>query len=90
MIIMINGAFGAGKTSVANELLRRLDGAMLFDPEVVGFMLRHIIPDEMKLDRRENRGFSRLEDVETIDGRSGKTTSRDIWQGLDRADDDLQ
>ena len=39
MIIMVNGAFGAGKTSVANELLRRLDGAMLFDPEEVGFML---------------------------------------------------
>ena len=41
MIIMINGAFGAGKTSVANALLQTVDDFMLFDPEVVGFMLRN-------------------------------------------------
>lgn len=61
MIVMINGAFGAGKTSVANELLRRLDGAMLFDPEVVGFMLRHIIADDMKLDEEKTGDFQDLE-----------------------------
>ncbi|WP_339253261.1 AAA family ATPase [Sporosarcina sp. FSL W8-0480] len=61
MIIMINGAFGVGKTSVANELLRRLDGAMLFDPEAIGFMLRHIIPQEMKLDREKTGDFQDLE-----------------------------
>lgn len=60
MIIMINGTFGVGKTSVANELLRTLDGAMLFDPEVVGFMLRHIIPNDVKLESEKTGDFQDL------------------------------
>lgn len=39
MIVWINGAFGAGKTTTAGLLTERLDGAKLFDPEYVGFML---------------------------------------------------
>lgn len=48
MIIMINGTFGVGKTSVATELLQALDGFMLFDPEEVGYMLRNVIPEDIK------------------------------------------
>lgn len=61
MIVMINGAFGVGKTSVANELLHRLDGAILFDPEMVGFMLRHIIPEELKLEGEKTGDFQDFE-----------------------------
>jgi len=43
MLIWINGAFGAGKTSVARELSRRFPDAMEFDPEQIGFMLRRMI-----------------------------------------------
>lgn len=43
MIIMINGAFGVGKTTIANELLGQIENSMLFDPEYIGFMLRHIL-----------------------------------------------
>ncbi|MEV0610847.1 AAA family ATPase [Polymorphospora rubra] len=39
MIVWINGAFGSGKTTTAGLLTKRLDGAKLFDPEHVGFML---------------------------------------------------
>ena len=39
MIVMLNGAFGAGKTTLAHELLVRRPEWMLFDPEEVGFML---------------------------------------------------
>ena len=39
MIIWINGAFGAGKTALAEELHRRLPDAVLFNPEDVGLML---------------------------------------------------
>lgn len=39
MIVWINGAFGAGKTTTAGLLTKRLDGAKLFDPEYVGYML---------------------------------------------------
>lgn len=40
MIVWINGAFGSGKTQTANELVRRLDRAFLYDPENVGYWLR--------------------------------------------------
>jgi AAA domain len=40
VIIWINGAFGSGKTTTAGLVAKRLDGARLFDPEYVGFMLR--------------------------------------------------
>lgn len=48
MIIMINGAFGVGKTTVATILLERIPNSMLIDPEEVGYMLRNIIKDEIK------------------------------------------
>lgn len=41
MIVWVNGAFGAGKTTLAEELSARLPDAVLFDPEYVGYMLRH-------------------------------------------------
>ncbi|CRK57024.1 ATP/GTP binding protein [Alloactinosynnema sp. L-07] len=43
-IIWLNGAFGAGKTSVATSLLDRIPNAALYDPEEVGFMLRKQLP----------------------------------------------
>lgn len=61
MIVMINGAFGVGKTTVANELLRKMDGAMLFDPEVVGYMLRHIIPENSKHAHEQTGDFQDLD-----------------------------
>jgi hypothetical protein len=36
VIIWINGGFGAGKTTLPEELHRRLPDAVLFDPEDVG------------------------------------------------------
>lgn len=43
MIVWINGAFGAGKTTTASLLVERLDGAKLFDPEYVGYMLTSFV-----------------------------------------------
>lgn len=45
VIIWLNGTFGAGKTSTAAELLPRVPGVRLFDPETVGFMLRPNLAD---------------------------------------------
>jgi len=39
VIIWINGGFGAGKTTLAEELHRQLPGAVVYDPEDVGLML---------------------------------------------------
>lgn len=39
VIIWINGGFGAGKTTLAQEMHRRLPDAVVYDPEDVGLML---------------------------------------------------
>jgi adenylylsulfate kinase-like enzyme len=44
MIVWINGAFGAGKTTLSEELERRVPDAMMFDPEYVGSILRRWVP----------------------------------------------
>jgi hypothetical protein len=44
VIIWINGGFGAGKTTLADELHRRLPDAVVYDPEDVGLMLWKWIP----------------------------------------------
>ena len=44
MIIWINGAFGSVKTSAAFELHRRLPDSFVYDPENVGYFIRHNAP----------------------------------------------
>ena len=46
MIVWLNGAFGAGKTTAAHELLNLLPGSMLYDPELIGAGLRRMLPKE--------------------------------------------
>ena len=43
-VIWLNGAFGAGKTTVARKLASLLPDAMTLDPEEIGAMLRKVIP----------------------------------------------
>lgn len=50
MIIWINGAFGAGKTHTAFELHRRLAGAHVADPELIGFALHRVLPPAARHD----------------------------------------
>ncbi|KMS71790.1 ATP-binding protein [Streptomyces viridochromogenes] len=42
MIIWLNGTFGAGKTTTANELVDLVPDAAIFDAEQVGYMLQHV------------------------------------------------
>jgi predicted kinase len=44
VIIWLNGGFGAGKTTLAAELHRRVPDAVVYDPEDVGFMLWKWMP----------------------------------------------
>jgi len=44
VIIWLNGGFGAGKTTLAEELHRRLPDALVYDPEDVGLMLWKWLP----------------------------------------------
>jgi len=50
VIIWLNGTFGAGKTSVATELVGSLPDARQFDPEWVGYMLKANLADEDIID----------------------------------------
>ncbi|WP_156724597.1 NUDIX hydrolase [Streptomyces apocyni] len=44
MIVWINGAFGAGKSTTARELIELIPNSTLFDPEVIGAGLSHLLP----------------------------------------------
>ena len=48
MIIWINGAFGSGKSSVAEAINKKLSNSFVYDPEQVGYFLWDNFPDEMK------------------------------------------
>ncbi len=40
MVVWINGAYGAGKSTVAEEIAKRLPGTLIFDAEAVGNAVR--------------------------------------------------
>lgn len=50
MLIWINGPFGAGKSVTAVELQRRVDGAVISDPEHVGYGLHRALPTNLRGD----------------------------------------
>ena len=52
MIIWLNGAFGAGKSTAAERLCQLLPDAYVYDPEQVGYFLWDIFPADLK--RRDN------------------------------------
>lgn len=52
-LVWLNGPHGVGKTHTAHELVRRVDGAVLADPEHVGFALRKLYPANTRPDYRE-------------------------------------
>ncbi len=59
MIVLLNGAFGIGKTTVARLLARALPGAAVFDPERIGFVLSRL-PSFVPL---EGRGTDDYQDL---------------------------
>jgi predicted kinase len=60
MIVWINGAFGGGKTTLAEELHRRLPEALPFDPEYVGYLLTKWIPATERGDFQDIRLWRKL------------------------------
>ena len=41
-IVILNGAFGVGKSTVAQLLSMRLRGVAVFDPERIGYVLKRL------------------------------------------------
>ena len=50
MLVWINGAFGVGKTQTTFELLRRVPGAFVADPELIGFAMHAMLPRSARTD----------------------------------------
>lgn len=48
MIVWINGAFGAGKTSTARELVDLIPNSTLYDPELTGGLLDLLLPKKRR------------------------------------------
>jgi len=61
VIIMINGAFGAGKTSAAHMLQPLIENSMIFDPEEVGLMVWKLIPEEARQIHEQTDDFQDME-----------------------------
>ncbi|WP_108671865.1 AAA family ATPase [Peribacillus acanthi] len=61
MIIMINGAFGVGKTSVTERLVELIPNSLLYDPELVGYMIREVIPERIKPEHERTGDFQDLD-----------------------------
>lgn len=61
MIIMINGAFGSGKTSAAEALQPFIANSMIYDPEEIGYMLRKLLPENCREERERTDDFQDIE-----------------------------
>src|SRR5215204_5929599 len=59
MILLINGSFGVGKTTVARLLRRRIAGSRLYDPEWAGSILMRLPP----IIRLEGSGTDDFQDI---------------------------
>jgi AAA domain len=44
LVVWVNGPFGGGKTTLVDELAKRWPEVLVFDPELVGFAVREIVP----------------------------------------------
>lgn len=75
-ILWLNGCFGAGKTSVAHELIAAVPGWRLFDPEFVGFMLRAQLADIAPADFQDLPSWRRL--VPIVIDEVAATTGADL------------
>ena len=60
MVIMINGSFGVGKSTVASLLQSRIANSRVYDPEVVGSILMRL-PKWVKL---RGRGTDDFQDID--------------------------
>lgn len=76
MIIWLNGAFGAGKTTTAAELAAIVPTARLFDPEMVGYLLMEYLKDHDFYDFQELQPWRTL--VPVIANEIARFTRRDL------------
>jgi len=61
MIVMINGAFGSGKTSTAYMLQSFISNSMIFDLEEIGYMLRKLVPEHLRDEHEQTDDFQDMD-----------------------------
>ncbi|EWC59895.1 putative TmrB-like protein [Actinokineospora spheciospongiae] len=66
VLVWINGPFGGGRTQTAYHLRRRLPGAVVCDPEEVGFGLHRMTPRRLRGDFQDHPAW-RQGVVEVLD-----------------------
>ncbi|WP_083982618.1 hypothetical protein [Devosia soli] len=44
MFVLINGSFGIGKSTLADNLAQAIAGSVISDPERIGFVVRRLPP----------------------------------------------
>jgi chloramphenicol 3-O-phosphotransferase len=76
VIVWLNGAFGAGKSSTARKLVDLSVGLRLFDPEWVGLMLRANLGDHEFTDFQQLPPWRML--VPAVAGRIADFTGQDL------------
>lgn len=59
LILWVNGAFGAGKTTIAYELNRRIPNSFVYDPENIGYFLRKNLPKKILKNDFQDHGIWR-------------------------------
>ncbi|WP_234998489.1 AAA family ATPase [Salirhabdus sp. Marseille-P4669] len=57
IIILINGAFGVGKTTTAKKLNQLIPNSIIFDPENIGYLLRELVPENMRQEHERTGDF---------------------------------
>lgn len=72
MILWLNGPFGVGKSTTAQELTRRLSRARIFDPERVGWVLRRTVGAVRHLEDYQDLPLWRTTTI-GLAGRSART-----------------
>jgi hypothetical protein len=75
-VVIINGSFGVGKTTVARGLKRRIAGSAIYDPEWAGLVIQRL-PSWIHL---SGRGTNDFQDVDLW--RSSVVTGIRLFGGL--------
>ncbi|RYZ79244.1 MAG: tunicamycin resistance protein, partial [Proteobacteria bacterium] len=81
MIIMINGSFGVGKTSVATLLYKQIPNAIFFDPEEIGAYAR-LVTKGVRAGEEDTDDFQDIELWRTLTVTTGQALYRRYQRSL--------
>jgi len=65
-IVWINGAFGSGKTTIANELISKFENGCMYDPEELGQFIRAHVADGLRYENFQDHPLWTKLNAETL------------------------